>query len=256
MTVSEALLDELIALAERAGRATLDWYQSSALQVEQKTDGTPVTEADKAAEHFIREHLAAHHAADGIIGEEEGTSQGTSGRTWYIDPIDGTRSFVHGVPLYATLLAVADPDGIAAGVIHLPALGDTVAAGRGLGCFWNGDRARVSDSVRLDGAVVSRSEYGTTPPDMLERLATSPTSQRTWGDAHGYALVATGRIDAMLDHAAHPWDLAPIAVIIPEAGGTFTDLNGQSGVAGVHGGSGLATNGRIHDELLTVVVGA
>jgi fructose-1,6-bisphosphatase/inositol monophosphatase family enzyme len=145
--VSEALLAEAIELAQRAGTMTLSWFQSSSLDVEQKSDGTPVTDADRTAEQLIRDHLSVHHPDDSIVGEEHGRREGTSTRRWYIDPIDGTRSFVHGVPLFATLVAVEDEHGMAAGVIYLPALGETVAAGRGQGCIWNDSACRVSSTA-------------------------------------------------------------------------------------------------------------
>ncbi len=246
------LFDEVVALARRAGAATLDWFQSSSLTVERKGDGTPVTEADRTAERLIREHIATHHPRDRIVGEEEGVTAGQSDRTWYIDPIDGTRSFVHGVPLYATLIAVEDADGMAVGVIDLPALGDTVAAGRGRGCFWNDAPTRVTEHSSIEGATLSRSDYGLTPPEINERLNASPLGLRPWGDAYGYALVATGRLDAMLDPFVYPWDTAPMFVILSEAGGRFTDLAGTQDVSG---GSGLATNGHIHEEVRSIVNG-
>ena len=220
--------------------------------MDRKGDGTPITEADRAAERLIRSHLAKHHPEDAILGEEEGMVEGRSDRRWFIDPIDGTRSFIYGIPEYATLLAIEDSYGMAVGVIEFPALGETIAAGRGLGCFWNDVQCDVSARTALDGAVLTRSDYRHTAPDMLARLDASPMQHVTWGDAFGYSLVATGRVEAMLDPIVHPWDIAPMAVIIPESGGKFTDLGG---VENVHGGSGLATNGHLHDDVLAVVTG-
>lgn len=247
-----ALLEEVVALARRAGAATLGWFQSSALTVDRKADGTPVTIADRTAERIIRAHVEQHHPRDGIVGEEEGVSTGISGRTWFIDPIDGTRSFVHGVPLYATLIAVEDDHGAAVGVIELPALGETIAAGRGLGCFWNDQLARVSAHTAIEEASVTRSEYGLMPIEMVERLQASALRQLTWGDGYGYALVATGRLEAMVDSAAYAWDLAPMAVILPEAGGRFTDLQGHDTF---RSGSGLASNGHLHEAVRSIVTG-
>lgn len=248
--VDQALLDEAIEIATTAAALTLRWYSASDLHVDRKDDGTPVTEADRAAERSIREHLARHHPDDAVIGEEEGVSAGSSRRTWFIDPIDGTRSFVRGVPLFSTLLALEDEHGPAVGVIDLPALGETVAAGRGLGCFLNGSPTRVSDQASLSGAVLSTSSYDAAPSPMLTRLHASPLQLVTWGDAYGYALVATGRIEAMLDPIVSAWDIAPMAVIVPEAGGTFTDLDGREGFRAGHG---LATNGHLHREVLALV---
>ena len=131
--VDEATLDRAVAMARTAGDLTLQWFRSSDLAVDRKDDGTPVTAADRAAERHLRELLAADFPDDGILGEEEAPVDSRSGRRWIIDPIDGTKAFTCGVPLYSTLLALEDEHGIAVGVVHLPALAETVWAGRGLG---------------------------------------------------------------------------------------------------------------------------
>ena len=247
--VPESLLEEAGDLARRAGHLTLEWYRPS-VEVVIKRDGSPVTEADRAAEHLLRRELTQRYPRDAIIGEELGQSGGDSGRTWFIDPIDGTQSFIRGVPLFATLLALEDTHGIAIGVIDLPALGETVTAGRGRGCFLNGRPISVSDRYELEGSVLCTSGYDHIPVDVAERLHRSPLILRGWGDAYGYALVAAGRIEAMLDPVVKPWDIAPMAVIIPEAGGTFTDCHGEPDF---RSGTGLATNGVLHDGILSIV---
>ncbi len=255
MTVSPSitqLLDDVVDLARTAGDATLEWFQRPDLDVVAKADGSPVTVADRTAERTIRETLAQRYPNDAILGEEEGTSEGSSGRRWIIDPIDGTKAFVRGVPLYSTLVAVEDADGVAAGAIHLPALGETVFAGRGLGCFHDGNPTKVSSVSSLDEFVFSASGYDYFREDVLNRLRTSPMHLRTWGDAYGYALVATGRIEAMMDPIVCVWDLAPMMVIIPEAGGTFSDLAGH---ATHSSGNALATNGVRHEEILKIIAG-
>jgi histidinol phosphatase-like enzyme (inositol monophosphatase family) len=249
----DQLLDDVTDLARTAGDATLAWFQRpDDQQIETKADGSPVTVADRTAERMIRETLATRYPHDGIVGEEEGTTSGSGTRRWIIDPIDGTQAFVRGVPLYATLVAVEDPDGVIAGAIHLPALGETVFAGRGLGCFHDGSPTKVSSVSDLDEFVFSASGYGYVPKDMLDRLHASPMRLRTWGDAYGYALVATGRIEAMADPIVQVWDLAPMMVIIPEAGGVFTDFAGR---ASYSSGNALATNGIRHDDVLRLVTG-
>lgn len=247
-----ALLDEAVALTQAAGRSTLQWFRSRSLAVDRKGDGTPVTEADRAAERFLRAEIARRHPDDAIVGEEEAPRPGTSGRTWVIDPIDGTKAFTRGVPLYATLLAVDDGEGPSVGVIDLPALGETVYAGRGLGCYLDGEQARVSATGALRGACVSSSGFGHWAPDALLRLQRSGPELRTWGDGYGYALVATGRIDVMIDPVAAHWDLAPMPVILTEAGGRFSAWDGT---AGTRAGSGVASNGVLHDEILSVLDG-
>jgi histidinol phosphatase-like enzyme (inositol monophosphatase family) len=245
--VDPSLVDAAVDLAREAGDLTLRWFRSVELAVDTKADGTPVTEADRAAERLVRERLAAQFPDDAVLGEEEGDQPGTSGRYWIVDPIDGTKSFTHGVPLYCTLLGVADEHGPAVGVIHLPALGETVWAGRGRGCFLNGRPTRVGDHATVRGAYVMSSGVDGWPGDTLAALVAAGAVVRTWGDGYGYALVATGRVEAMIDPVVAPWDLAPMPVILAEAGGTFTDLGGE---ARIDGGSGVASNGRLHEELL------
>ena len=247
-----ALLDEAVLLARMAGEFTLSYFRSKALVVETKADGTPVTAADKGAERLLRAELANRHPGDGIYGEEEGETEGQTGRRWIIDPLDGTQAFTHGVPLYVNLLALEDERGMVVGVINMPALAETVSAGRGLGCFCNGVRTRVSDRGALPGSYVCSSGFDYWDEDALLRLKRAGVRMRTWGDGYGYALVATGRIEAMVDPVAALHDLAPMPVILDEAGGRFTDMAGRDGV---EGGSGLATNGAIHDPLLAVLAG-
>ena len=242
-----ALLDQAVAIAREAAASTLPYFRSVELEVEHKHDDTPVTEADRGAERLVRERLHEAFPHDAVIGEEEDATEGTSGRTWIVDPIDGTKAFTHGVPLYSTLLAAVDEHGPLLGVICLPALPETVWAGRGLGCFLEGERCHVSDHPTVAGAYVTASALRNWPAGALDATNGAGAFVRTWGDAYGYALVATGRVEAMVDHQAAVWDVAPMPVIITEAGGRFTDL---TGTATHTGGSGLATNGALHDELL------
>ena len=248
--VEESLVEEAAEMARQAGALTLNWFRQATLTVEAKRDGSPVTEADRSAESFLRTKLADRRPADGIVGEEHGTTEGRNGKTWFIDPIDGTESFIRRIPLYATLLALRDEYGPAVGVINLPALGHTVAAGRGRGCFLDGSPARVSDRSQLEGAMFTTTGFNLLRGEVAERLHRSPMQIRGWGDAYGYSLVAAGMAEAMYDPIAAPWDLAPMAVIIPEAGGIFTDRNG---VPDFGAGSGLASNGLLHGRLLELV---
>ncbi|MGH2687061.1 MAG: inositol monophosphatase family protein, partial [Actinomycetota bacterium] len=244
------LLDAAVDLARRAGELTLRWFRSADLVIDRKTDGTPVTEADRAAERLIRAELAERWPGDAILGEEEGITDGVSGRRWFVDPIDGTKAFTHGVPLYTNLIAVDDEHGPAVGVINMPALGETVYAGRGLGCFCDGVPTGVSDRTRMAGGYLTTSGFDHWPGDMLAAVRSSGLQMRTWGDGYGYALVATGRVDVMVDPVAGTWDLAPMPVVIGEAGGRFTDL---AGVDRVDGGSGVATNGHLHDDVVELL---
>ncbi|MBX7161385.1 MAG: hypothetical protein K1X95_13935 [Acidimicrobiia bacterium] len=247
--VPESLFEEAVGLIRRAGVATLDWFAKPDLGVESKADGTPVTAADREAERLVREYLADRYPEDAVVGEEEGAAAGTSGRRWIVDPIDGTKAFTRGVPLYSNLLALEDEHGWAVAVVNLPALGETVAAGRGLGCFHDGTRCEVSDRSSLDGAYLTTSAFESWDEGWLAAAHRSGVAMRTWGDGYGYALVATGRVDVMVDPAAAIWDVAPMPLLLAEAGGLFTDLRGD---ATVSGGSGLATNGLLHEDALAL----
>jgi histidinol phosphatase-like enzyme (inositol monophosphatase family) len=248
--IDQETLDTAVTLLRAAGQRTLRWFRATDLEVEQKGDGTPVTAADRDAERYLRERLAEAFPRDGVLGEEEPPTEGSSGRRWILDPIDGTKAFTCGVPLYSNLLALEDEHGIAVGVINLPALGETVWAGRGLGCFSDRGPARVSDHATLTGAYVVSSSLTHWPAGTVARLDAAGSVLRTWGDGYGYALVATGRAAAMVDPIVEPYDIGPMPVILAEAGGRFTDVEGHEGI---EGGSGLGTNGHVHDALLAAL---
>lgn len=248
--IDQPTLDTAVALLQAAGERTLRWFRAPDLEVERKGDGTPVTAADKDAERFLREQLADAFPGDGVLGEEEAPIAGTTGRRWIIDPIDGTKAFTCGVPLYSNLLALEDEHGIAVGVVHLPALGETVWAGRGRGCRSERGPARVSDQRSLAGAYVMASSLSHWAPGRVAALEEAGAVLRTWGDGYGYALVATGRVAAMVDPVVEPYDIGPMPVLFAEAGGRFTDLRGE---ATIESGSGMASNGHVHDELLALL---
>lgn len=247
-------------LAKEAGRITKAWYGSKALAVDTKTDGSPVTEADRAAELAIRSAIHQAFPHDLVLGEEFGMHGGSgegfdgeaagSGRVWLVDPIDGTKSFIRSVPLYANLIAVVDAGVPSLGVINLPGVDETLSAAVGTGAFCNGERCRVSDHSGLAGAYAMTSGCDSWPPGYLDRLSDCGVTLRTWGDAYGYAMVATGRAEAMLDPVVNPWDVAAAAVIVAEAGGRFTDFRGTDRF---DGGSGLGSNGLTHSTFLGVV---
>tara|TARA_B100000029_G_scaffold26914_1_gene26431 strand:- start:86 stop:874 length:789 start_codon:yes stop_codon:yes gene_type:complete len=240
-----------VEIARAAGALTLELFQNPGLHVEGKDDGTPVTAADRGAERLLRERISAAHPGDAVVGEEEADTDGTSGRTWILDPIDGTQSFVHGVPLYANLVALEDEHGPAVGVINVPGLDECVWAGRGLGCFVDGQPARVSDRTDLHGACIVTSGVDYWPSaDRLDAFVGRGAVIRTWGDAYGYVLVATGRADAMVDPVVNRWDVAPMLTILPEAGGVFCDLSGR---VSAEGGDALATNAALVGQVLDLV---
>ena len=244
-------LDFAVTIAREAGALTLELFRRPDVVVEGKEDGTPVTAADRGAERLLRERIGVAYPDDAVVGEEEADTDGTSGRTWILDPIDGTQSFIHGVPLYANLVALEDKHGPVVGVINIPALDECVWAGRGLGCFVNGEPTRVSDREDLHGSCIVTSGVDYWPSAAaLDEFVGRNAVIRTWGDAYGYVLVATGRAHAMVDPIVSRWDVAPMLTILPEAGGVFTDL---SGAVTAEGGDALATNLALAPQILELV---
>ncbi|MFN8053583.1 MAG: inositol monophosphatase family protein [Acidimicrobiales bacterium] len=252
MTVpaSASDLEFAVDVVRKAGEFTLTHFRATELEIIRKEDGSPVTVADHGAEALMRELIGRRFPDDAILGEEEGDSPGTSGRRWVIDPIDGTEAFTHGVALYTNLLYMEDEHGPAIGVINVPALGETIWAGRGLGCWLNGLPCSVNDRSTLQGGVLSTSGFDYWEPEMLSGARASGMQMRTWGDGYGYMLVASGRIEAMVDPTIKFWDIAPCTVIIPEAGGTISRADGATGVELT---SCVATNGVLHDQVIAAL---
>ena len=249
----DALVTFALDAAWRAGRVTLGYFQTG-VAVERKADSTPLTIADREAERTLRDLVARYWPDHGVIGEEFGKTESASPYTWVFDPIDGTKAFVAGVPIYANLVALLEGDRPLLGVLHFPALGETVWAARGRGCFWNERRARVSTVARLEDAVLLASGLDTFGPKQAawERLVDATYIQRTWGDAYGYALVATGRAEIMVDPIVELWDVAPLQVVLEEAGGHLTDWQGTPTV---HKREAIATNAALHDAVLQKIRG-
>jgi histidinol phosphatase-like enzyme (inositol monophosphatase family) len=249
----DALLDFAAKAAIEAGLITLQYYQTS-LAVDRKRDNTVVTAADRQAEEKLRALILSEFPNHSILGEEFGEHRGAAPYRWILDPIDGTLSFIQGVPLYGVLVGLEADGEAVLGVAHFPALGETVCAAKGVGCFWNGVRARVSpvnqlsDALLLTTDVSSMYQYGRGPA--YERLQAATRLHRGWGDCYGYALVATGRAEIMLDPVLSIWDAAALLPVLQEAGGTFTDWNGQ---ATIHGGNGIATNGVLLGPVMEIV---
>jgi histidinol-phosphatase len=218
------LLEAVETVARLAGGEAKKRFQTG-LAVDTKRDGTPVTEADREAERVAREWISKQFPEDGILGEELGETNPGARRRWLLDPIDGTKAFIRGVPLWGTLVAVAEGERVLAGCLFVPALDELVVAERGAGCFWNGRPTRVSSCARLGEATALTTEVRTLPYP-VERVLRRAAVSRTWGDCYGYLLVATGRADVMIDPVMNAWDSAALQPIIEEAGGRFTDLAG------------------------------
>jgi histidinol phosphatase-like enzyme (inositol monophosphatase family) len=254
--VSGPLLEAALEAARRAGAVALAGF-GRGIAVDIKGDGSPVTEADRGAERAARDWIAARFPDDGILGEEFGLTHERSPRRWLVDPIDGTRSFVRGVPLWGSLVALAEGDRVLAGAAVFPALGEEIAAAPGGGAWWNGARCAVSGVSELARATVLATDAGTGAADARangerqtrqaawQRLAQQAAQSRTWGDCYGYLLVATGRAELMADPVLAPWDAAALVPIVEEAGGVFTDWHGHRGF---QGGSAIATNAALAAE--------
>lgn len=253
MTRPDSLLAAVEEVARRAGLVALDYYGKQ-VDVETKADGSPVTIADRSAERVAREWIQHRFPGDAIVGEEYAASNTEAGRSWIIDPIDGTKTFVRGVPMWGTLVAVSEGDTVLAGAAFFPALEEMLVAAIGEGCWHNGARARVSGVSSLAEATVLTTDerFAATPAraEGWRRLASRAAIARTWGDCYGYLLVATGRAEAMTDGIVARWDTAAVERCVTEAGGVFTDWNG---VPTPFGGSAIATNGALAAEVRTVL---
>jgi len=248
-----SLLQAVSEVAALAGARALSYWRRDTA-VEWKADGSPVTRADREGETMAREWIAARFPNDAILGEEFGATPGSSGRRWLIDPVDGTKTFVRGVPLWGTLIAVVEGDTVLAGAAAFPAVNELISAAPGEGCWHEGGRASVSTVAQLDEATLLTTDMGAARPadrqGAIERLSRRAAVARTWGDCYGYLLVATGRAEMMLDVRLSDWDSAALLPIIQEAGGVFTDWDGR--VTGL-GGSAVATNALLADEVRRVL---
>ena len=246
--------DLAVEAARKAGELARTYYEST-FDVEQKADNSPVTIADKQAEELIRAMVAKAFPADGFLGEEFGNTPGESGFRWVIDPIDGTKSFVRHIPLWATLIGLEYRGEQIGGVAHIPVFGMTYRALRGDGAFMNERRIRVSNVATLADSLVCYSSinwfarYGREKA-FLE-LARRTSRQRGYGDFYGFVLVAEGAAELMVEHGVNPWDIAATKAIIEEAGGRFTDWENNPTI---HRPDALASNGKVHAEALEILL--
>jgi histidinol-phosphatase len=272
-TNSTDLLDDLAlahALADLADAITLDRYQAQDLVITNKPDNTPVTDADRAVETAIREALATHRESDGLVGEEFGSDKGSSGRYWVIDPIDGTKNFMRGVPTWATLIALVQVDAhgneeVVVGIASAPALARRWAAAKGQGATvrfnsggddvdldsqtHNEKKIFVSKISQLTDASISYSDFVGWGERLepFQKMLANAWRTRGIGDFWSHMLVAEGAVDVAIEPALAVWDMAALDIIVREAGGTFTNTAGQSGP---FGGSGVSTNGLLHNAVI------
>ena len=245
------MLDTAVEVARAAGQHTLKFFNAGTA-VELKSDQSPVTQADREAELLARDLLLKKYPTHSILGEEHGTIAGDPDYQWIIDPIDGTKSFIHGVPLYSTLIGLQIKGKPAIGVIYIPASDDIVYAATGLGCRWNGKPTRVSAVDQMSNALLlcSDSMMAIERSDAYTTLARQCKYSRTWGDGYGYYLVATGRAEIMIDPKMNPWDCAAIIPVIQEAGGWCSTWSGQ---VTIDGGDLFACNTKLAGQVRHVL---
>jgi histidinol-phosphatase len=243
-----------LQMADAADSITMASFRSSTLRIETKPDLTPVTEADQQVEQRLRATLATERPADALLGEEFGADGDSSGRRWIIDPIDGTKNFIRGVPVWATLIALADDEGFSVGVVSAPALARRWWAHRGGGAWSLGPedteprRLSVSAVTALDDASVSFSDSVGWPLGGLETLATRVWRMRAYGDFWSHLLVAEGAVDIAVEPELNLWDFAALVPIILEAGGNISDLDGGGPTV-----SAVSTNGHLHGTVLDLL---
>jgi len=245
-------LEVAIAAAKAGGAVALRYFRTG-VTVERKADRSPVTIADRECERRVVEVLRASYPEHGILGEEYGEQEGRGAR-WIVDPIDGTKSFIRGIPFFATLVALEEEGEITTGVIYAPAAGDLLYAQKGCGAFDQSGPLRVSEVRELSASmllfggpgVLRKAGYWPAYERLIERSA----RQRGYGDYFGYTFVARGQAEAMIDVRLKPWDLAAIKIVVEEAGGRFTDFAGR---ATIYGDSAIASNGLVHDEVYRLI---
>ncbi|MEC9486804.1 MAG: histidinol-phosphatase [Prosthecochloris sp.] len=240
-----------VELARRAGELTMNYFGKKSLKIDEKRDDTPVTEADRRAEQLIREGIGARFPQDGIFGEEFEEKISGNARRWILDPIDGTRSFIHGVPLFGVMIALEVEHSMRAGVVHFPALGQTCYAEQGGGAFLNDGAMSVSGITDLRDSTVTftEKEYLLDPPSdhPVDRLRHEAGLVRGWGDCYGHMLVASGRAEVAVDKEMSPWDCAAVIPIVTEAGGRCFDYKGRTTI---YGEGLVSANRSIGDTLL------
>jgi histidinol-phosphatase len=237
-------LEFALALADEADALSLPRFRAVDLRVETKPDLTPVTDADRSVERALRERIARERPGDTVLGEEEGDEGGDV--RWIVDPIDGTKNFSRGIPVWATLVALERDGVVVCGVASAPALGHRWWASRGDGAYRDGERLAVSKVARLEEATVSFSRSGLSDPRTIE-LALRAWHAQPFSDFWAHLLVAEGAVEVAVEHEMNVWDNAVLKVVVEEAGGRFTDLRGEPRI---DGGSGVSTNGLLHDDVL------
>lgn len=247
----ESLRKDAVEIAGIGGDSTLKFFKQS-FELEFKKDRSPVTNADRNAEMLMREAIKSRYPDHGIIGEEFGRERDDADVVWVLDPIDGTQSFIHGVPFYTTLIGIMIHGKPEVGVIYAPALQEMVSAATGSGCYFNRDKAHVRSCDRLEDATFLTTDmehiYEHGYVKQFEKLLAQTRIHRTWGDAYGHMMVAIGRADFMFDPILNLWDAAALLPIIKEAGGSYFDVEGNESVKS---GSAISTNPALKEKILS-----
>lgn len=246
----EKLHESAIEIARKGGDHTLNYFRK-VFDVERKSDDSPVTIADRETEKIMRKAIRDRYPGHGIVGEEFGSEGEESPVQWILDPIDGTKSFIHGVPLYTTLVGVLVEEEPVIGVVYAPALDEMCEAAKGKGTRLNGNKCKVRPCDSISEATFLstdvRTHHTVDLTGSFEKLLQSTRLHRTWGDAYGHMMVATGRADIMFDPILSIWDAAPLLTIVREAGGIFSDIRGEQTI---HTGNGISSGPGIHEHVL------
>jgi histidinol-phosphatase len=251
----DPVLDTAIAAAKAAGEIARRYFRTN-LTVETKADRTPVTQADRECEAKIVEILSTRFPGQGFLGEEFGERSGRTNARWIIDPIDGTKNFIRGIPFFTTLIALEEEGEITTGVMYAPAINDLLYARKGQGAFANGHQVHVSavtdlcEAMLIHGGLKDLKVRSCWPPFL--RLVDATSRQRGFGDALGHGMVICGRAEVALEPEIKPWDVAATKIIVTEAGGRFSDF---AGVPSIYSGSAVISNGRVHDEVVRILQG-
>lgn len=244
------LLEVARTVARKGGRQTLEYFRKS-LKIEHKEDDSPVTLADRMAEEVMRTEIYEHYPEHGILGEELGHSQEEHSVQWILDPIDGTISYIHGIPLYTTLVGITIDNKPAAGVIYAPALDEMCDGAIGLGAYFNGSPCKAKTTSKLEEATLITTDLAHIKAhgheEAFHRLHDRCRYYRTWGDAYGHMMVATGRVDIMVDPVLNIWDSAALLPVVTESGAMFTGLNG---LQRIDAGNALSATSALHPEIL------
>ena len=252
MSLSE-ILQQAKEIAILGGNHTLSYFKKD-VEVLSKADESPVTIADRETEEILRAEINKRFPGHGIIGEEFGAENEGSDIQWILDPIDGTKSFIHGIPLYTTLIGVTINGVPQIGIINAPATNEICVAGIGEGVTFNGKPCQVSGQKDLSKASLMVTEMYKFQVDGLQDqfmdLMSKTKIHRTWGDAYGHMMVATGRADIMWDPILNIWDAAALLPVIKEAGGVYSDMNG---VESIETGSGISTNPHLHEQVINII---